>query len=689
MKKTIIIFLCTILLPSVCFAGFRGYLKQSTAVTITIGPMLDDSDGNTTEDSLTISQADVRLKKNSGDFGQKNESSSCTHDELGEYDCDFDATDTNTLGRLRVVVHESGALIIDDTYIVLAAAVFDSLIGATDYLPVDAVQVEGSDATDQMDAHDGDPAQAGDEMNLADDAITSAKYDESTAFPVVSADSGSTAIARTGADGDTLETLSDQVDGPVPANVTQIGGDAQSLADLKDFADAGYDPSTDKVQGVVLVDTTNTNTDMRGTDNALPASSAPANFGDLAITETTGLVSVGTNNDKTGYTASTVSDKTGYSLAADQSGVTIGTCTTNTDMVSEPPTVTEIWQANISAYSGEGYAGTYLKNLYDNQGNWLTATGFMLDTEDGSSFSAIPDMATATNQTTIAGYVDDLETRLGTPSDLGGGATVADNLADIEGQTDDIGAAGVGLTEAGGDGDHLTAIDLPNQTMDITGSVTGNLSGSVGSVTGAVGSVTGAVGSVTGNVGGNVTGTIGGLTAAALADFFDTDSGTTYAAAVAGSAVKEIADNAGGSALTEAGIADAVWDEAQADHVGAGTFGVIASEIADVLVDTAEIGAAGAGLTAVPWNAAWDAEVQSEVADVLKTDTISEQAQGIPPTTPTFEEAIMYLYMALTKSIDIDATLKEFYNNSGTVIWKKSLSDDGTNYTESKGASGP
>jgi hypothetical protein len=36
-----------------------------------------------------------------------------------------------------------------------------------------------------------------------------------------------------------------------------------------------------------------------------------------------------------------------------------------------------------------------------------------------------------------------------------------------------------------------------------------------------------------------------------------------------------------------------------------------------ILVDTAEIGAAGAGLTAVPWNAAWDAEVQSEVADAL------------------------------------------------------------------------
>lgn len=82
-------------------------------------------------------------------------------------------------------------------------------------------------------------------------------------------------------------------------------------------------------------------------------------------------------------------------------------------------------------------------------------------------------------------------------------------------------------------------------------------------------------------------------------------------------------------------------------------------------------------------------DVNAQVSDVLKIDTISEQAQGIPPTTPTFEQAVMYLYMALTKAVDVDATLKEFYNNAGTVVWKKTLSDDGTNYNEAKGASGP
>lgn len=49
-------------------------------------------------------------------------------------------------------------------------------------------------------------------VSLSDDAITASKFDESTAFPLKSADTGSTAVARTGADSDTLETLSDQLD---------------------------------------------------------------------------------------------------------------------------------------------------------------------------------------------------------------------------------------------------------------------------------------------------------------------------------------------------------------------------------------------------------------------------------------------------------------------------------------------
>lgn len=44
------------------------------------------------------------------------------------------------------------------------------------------------------------------------------------------------------------------------SNLIAISNDAQSATDLKDFADAGYDPATNKVQGVVLVDTLTTYT---------------------------------------------------------------------------------------------------------------------------------------------------------------------------------------------------------------------------------------------------------------------------------------------------------------------------------------------------------------------------------------------------------------------------------------------
>ena len=57
--------------------------------------------------------------------------------------------------------------------------------------------------------------------------------------------------------------------GNLSANVVQLGGSTQSATDLKDFADDGYDPATNKVTGVVLTDLVTANTDMRGTDSAL------------------------------------------------------------------------------------------------------------------------------------------------------------------------------------------------------------------------------------------------------------------------------------------------------------------------------------------------------------------------------------------------------------------------------------
>lgn len=72
----------------------------------------------------------------------------------------------------------------------------------------------------------------------------------------------------------------------------------------------------------------------------------------------------------------------------------------------------------------------------------------------------------------IDNLVDDLESRIGTPSNLGGGATLSANLSDIEAQTDDIGVAGAGLTDLGGMSTTMKA-QVESEVDDALGSGTG------------------------------------------------------------------------------------------------------------------------------------------------------------------------------------------------------------------------
>lgn len=119
------------------------FLKQSTSVDVPIGPFLDEGDGRTAETTLTITQPDIRLKKNGGNWAQKNAAQTLSHEENGYYEVTLDATDTNTVGLLRLAVNEAGALPIWEDFMVLPANVYDSLIGGSDTLDV---QVTGMGA---------------------------------------------------------------------------------------------------------------------------------------------------------------------------------------------------------------------------------------------------------------------------------------------------------------------------------------------------------------------------------------------------------------------------------------------------------------------------------------------------------------------------------------------------------------
>lgn len=177
------------------------------------------------------------------------------------------------------------------------------------------------------------------------------------------------------------------------------------------------------------------------------------------------------------------------------------------------------------------------------------------------------------------------------------------------------GAGGVFIAGANAATSITTAL-----TANLTGNITGNLSGTVGSVTGAVGSVTGAVGSVA----------AGGIANAS----FNADVGSTaYATNIIALAVRKVLDilnldhlaavaTAGADMTVEVvdnSILARILGNGDTSAFDPATMGLeaIRAKETDIETDTAVIGALGAGLTAIPWNANWDAEVQSECADAL------------------------------------------------------------------------
>jgi hypothetical protein len=88
-------------------------------------------------------------------------------------------------------------------------------------------------------------------------------------------------------------TMKGQVNTEADTALTDYDGPTNTEMIARTLVAAAYfDPAADAVANVTLCATTTTNTDMVGTDNALLASAAPTNFGDLSISVTTGLVDI-------------------------------------------------------------------------------------------------------------------------------------------------------------------------------------------------------------------------------------------------------------------------------------------------------------------------------------------------------------------------------------------------------------
>lgn len=128
------------------------YLKQSAAVTIILGPFLDAGDGVTPETGLVTAMdtatTGIRISKNAAAYSDKNSATATVHREAGEYAVHLDATDTGTLGHLRVQYDDSTTCTPAwENFTVVASNVYDSLFGAaTDKLQVDVQEWLGTAA---------------------------------------------------------------------------------------------------------------------------------------------------------------------------------------------------------------------------------------------------------------------------------------------------------------------------------------------------------------------------------------------------------------------------------------------------------------------------------------------------------------------------------------------------------------
>jgi hypothetical protein len=200
--------------------------------------------------------------------------------------------------------------------------------------------------------------------------------------------------------------------------------DLSQKSDITDLND--FNPATDTVAHVTLVDTTTTNTDMRGTDSAYTGTpptvsqivdgvwdeaqsghTTAGTFGFYLDSEVSAAGGGGgtTPADIWSYATRSLTDKAGFSISGTKTtlddlndfnaasdvvaNVTlVDTTTTNTDMRgTDNALLASSYTAPDNSSITDILADT--NELQLNQGNWLTATGFATVNPDNASIAAI------------------------------------------------------------------------------------------------------------------------------------------------------------------------------------------------------------------------------------------------------------------------------------------------------------
>jgi len=449
------------------------------------------------------------------------------------------------------------------------------------------------------------------------------------------------------------------------ADITQIGGTTQSATDLKDLADTGYDPSTHKVQGVVLTDTCTTNTDMVGTDNAALAATALTN---ATWTDARAGYLNNLSGGAVALAATALTDATWTDAKAAFLDASIQTVDTVVDGIQ-----------------------TDLSNGTDGLG----ALKALIDTVDGVADAILLDTGTdgvlLAAAATSAQLVDDVwdETLTGATHNIATSAgrrlrEATDTMVLRGEETAQAGTASTITLHA----DASAINDFYNKATLIIVSGTG--AGQARTIADYVGStrvatacenwVTTPDATSTYVIRGHTCSSVYNFTADALADInaecdtalTDYDPPTRAEATSDKEAIITEVD------ANETKIDTVIGDtnELQTDWTNGGRL--------DLILDACALEATVAALNNIS-----AANVNAEVVDVLKTDATAEMSQGAPPATPTIEEMLAYIYFMFRNKNEETSSEHAIYDDAGTTkLFKAAMSDNGTTLTKAEYVSG-
>ena len=233
------------------------WAKQSTAATLIVGPILDSTGAEFT----TAVIGDLSISKNGGTLTAMASAATLTHIANGQYTLVTTTGNLDTLGRAQITCNKSTYQMPTVNLMVVPANVFDSMVLGTDALDVSAIQFAGQTITAAAGVTVPSSIASPTNITAATGVVLSGVTHTGAVIPTVS----------TVTNGVTVTTNNDKT-GYTASTVTDKTGYSLSQAFPSNFASLGINASG-HVSRVTLVDTTTTNTDMRGTDSAALASS--------------------------------------------------------------------------------------------------------------------------------------------------------------------------------------------------------------------------------------------------------------------------------------------------------------------------------------------------------------------------------------------------------------------------------